>query len=82
VVDFSSNVSLKEDGQKRQADKQAVRQLGHNRQKINLKKTIGQNINTHCTAYVSIKRMVKESSCGDLKGLPHEMDLAFDDIYG
>jgi hypothetical protein len=53
VVDFSSNElpsSLEEDGQMRQADKQAVRQLGHNRQKINLKKTIGQNIDTHFTA--------------------------------
>jgi hypothetical protein len=39
--------SLKEDGQMRQADKQAVRQLRHNRQKINLMKTIGQKINTH-----------------------------------
>jgi hypothetical protein len=39
---FSSNASLKEDGHMRQADKQAVRQLGHNRQKINLKKTIGR----------------------------------------
>jgi hypothetical protein len=44
VVDFSSNelpASMEEDGQMRQADKQAVRQLRHNRQKINLKKTIG-----------------------------------------
>jgi hypothetical protein len=84
VVDFSSNTSLKEDGQIRQTDKQAVRQLGHNRQKINFKKTIGQKINTHCTAdvSVSIKRMVKERNCGYLKGLSHEMELAFDDMYG
>jgi hypothetical protein len=81
-VDFSLTVSLKEDGQMRQADKQAVRQLRHNRQKINLKKTIGQKINTHCTAYVPIKRMVKERNCRYLKGLSHEIDLAFDDMNG